>query len=88
MMTIIKVKATFKWSLLLCLLYISSACSHQRSSIPSIDIEVIHHSNNCGIEKPVIKTIDSTEELSKLLQSMPKKFGLGEMFEPDINYEK
>ena len=86
-MIIRKVKETFKWSLLLCLLYISSACSHQRASIPALDIEVIHHSNNCDIEKPVIKTIDSAAELSKLLQSMPKKFGLGEMFEPDINYE-
>jgi len=86
-MTVTKLKGKVKWGGLLCLLYISSACSHQRASIPAIDIDTIHHSNNCGIEKPVLKTIDSTEGLSHFLQTMPKKFGLGEMFEVDINYE-
>ena len=85
-MTIIKLKGRLNWSGLLCLLYISSACSHQ-ASIAAIDIDTIHHSNNCGIEKPVLKDIGSAAALSKLMQTMPKKFGLDGMFEPEVNYE-
>ena len=86
-MAVVRYKKLFKYLGLLCLLYISSACSYQHASIASLDIETVYHSNNCGKEKPVIKRIDSAAELNKLLQSMPKKFGLDEMFEPSVNYQ-
>ena len=76
-----------EWIMVAGLLYISSACSHQPDAIKTLPVQSIHASNICAITEPVIKSIDSQAELNHLLQSMPKKFGLGEMFEPDINYQ-
>jgi len=83
----IKQKMNFKWFVLAGLLSISSACSQQPVSIQGLVIQTIHASNTCGITEATIKSIDSQADLNHLMQTMPKSFGLGEMFEPDINYE-
>ena len=73
--------------MLLGLLYISSACSQQPVSIQGLAIQAIHTSNNCPMTETTLRSIDTQAELNHLMQTMPKKFGLKEMFEPDINYK-
>lgn len=77
----------FKWFVLAGLLSISSACSQQPVSIQGLAIQTIHASNNCSMTEATVKSINTQAELNHLRQSMPKNFGLEEMFEPDINYE-
>lgn len=76
-----------KWMIPPCLLVVS-ACNHQPASEITLVIQPVYSSNVCALDEPVLKRITSQAEFNQLLQSMPKNFGMHEMFEPEINFEK
>ncbi len=76
-----------KWVLMSSFLVLS-ACNHQPASEITLVIQPVYSSNVCNLDEPVLKRINSQSEFDQLLQSMPKNFGMHEMFEPEINFEK
>ncbi|VAW51352.1 hypothetical protein MNBD_GAMMA06-942 [hydrothermal vent metagenome] len=73
---------------MLAALYAGSACSHQQPSDKTLAIQSIYGSNHCAISEVTLKSIGSQAELQNFLKSMPKNFGMDEMLEPDIDFEK
>jgi len=71
-----------------CLLCASSACSQYQVTDTKLVIQSVYSSNNCTLNKPVLKTINSQTELNQLLQSMPKQFGMHGMREPEVNFKE
>lgn len=61
--------ASFKMLLLCCLASINCACSMQ-----TIPLETLYSSNNCAIDEPMLKPINSAAELDQLMKSFPASF--------------
>jgi hypothetical protein len=87
-MNLVTYKKIFRPMLICSLLYFSSACSHQQTTVQTLPIKAIYSSNNCAINQETLKTINSPIELNALLQSMPKNIGQQPPDFPDVDFEK
>ncbi len=78
-----KFKTLFKWSLIYGMSYISVACSHQ-----PLTLQTVFSSNDCGINKPELRAINTAIELDSFMQSIPGNFLQVAPVVLDVDHEK